>query len=62
MMTSDEFDQYLIQTRQVMFFDKRPELITAVILVAQQMGYALGQANAMMARGEYLIDIGEQPS
>ena len=61
-MTADEFEQHLISTRQAMFFEKRPELMSAVILLAQQIGYPLGQANALMARGEYLIDVGEQPS
>jgi len=61
-MTTDEFDQYLQHTRQLMFFEKRPELMTALIELAQQIGYPLGQANALMARGEFLIDVGEQPS
>ncbi len=61
-MTSDEFDLHLLNTRQIMFFEKRSELMTEMIELAQQMAYPLGEANALMARGQYLIDIGEQPS
>ncbi|QZA76757.1 hypothetical protein K4H28_10520 [Deefgea tanakiae] len=61
-MTTDEFDQHLSLTRQAMFFEKCPELMSAAISLAQEIGYPQGQANALMARGEYLIDIGEQPS
>lgn len=61
-MTSNEFDLHLLNIRQMMFFEKRPELMTEVIALAQQLAYPLGQANALMARGEFLIDIGEQPN
>lgn len=61
-MTIDEFDQLLLNIRQQMFFEKRPELMTELIAQAQRINYPLGQANALMARGQFLIDVGEQPS
>ena len=61
-MIAEEFDLALADWREQMMHDKCPELMTQAIATAQDMGYLLGQARALLYRGEYLIDLGEQPT
>jgi tetratricopeptide (TPR) repeat protein len=61
-MSPDEFDAELSQIRKTMHFDHQTHGINAAISRAQQMPYPLGQAKALLYRGEYLMDTGEQPN
>ncbi|WP_373976662.1 hypothetical protein NT239_07980 [Chitinibacter sp. SCUT-21] len=60
-MTPEEFDLALPEIKKAMFDDKAPELMSAALSQAQKMVYPQGQAMALLYRGEYLIDLGEQP-
>jgi tetratricopeptide (TPR) repeat protein len=60
-MNPDEFDLALPHIQQTMIELRQPERMSEAIRLAQSTGYALGQARALLARGEYLIDLGEQP-
>lgn len=61
-MTSEEFDRKLPDIKKWMLENKDPEPMTLAIRQAQKMGYSQGQAFALLYRGEYLIDLGEQPA
>ncbi|WP_410499535.1 hypothetical protein [Chitinibacter sp. S2-10] len=61
-MTPAEFDEMLLELKQSLPLEKNLELITQAIVKAQQMAYPLGQAQALVCRGEYLLTTGEQPS
>ncbi|WP_348946212.1 hypothetical protein ABHF33_06815 [Chitinibacter sp. FCG-7] len=60
-MSPDEFDLALPELKQTMLQEKKPELMTQAIEQARRMAYPQGQAVALLYRGEYLIDLGEQP-
>ena len=61
-MNYDEFDTQLPLLRQTMQFERQTDGISAAILAAQQMAYPLGEARALLYRGEFLLDVGEQPN
>jgi tetratricopeptide (TPR) repeat protein len=61
-MSPDEFDAELPIIRKTMRFEHQADGMTAAILRAQQMPYPLGQAQALLYRGEFLLDVGEQPN
>lgn len=61
-MSPEEFDLCLANYRIQMQAEKKPELMSDLILIAQQQNNHRGQAAALLARGEYLIDLGERPA
>jgi tetratricopeptide (TPR) repeat protein len=61
-MSPEEFDLALPAIKKAMFDDKAPELMSQAIRQAQHMVYPLGLSKALLYRGEYLIDLGEQPA
>ncbi|WP_047391158.1 hypothetical protein [Chitinibacter sp. ZOR0017] len=61
-MTQDEFVRWLAGQQALMLREKQPSLMDAAIRQAQLLNFAYGQALALLYRGEYLIDLGEQPA